>query len=154
MDEIVAVLTKHFEPTRSVIAECFHFRRRSQTANETIAEYVAALRRAALYCDFGAFLEDALRDRLVGGLRNEAMQKRLLSEKNLTLNKAVELDRVSNLPTVTLARSKAMILPSIDLVVVMEDGHSRALDVARLTILPQNAVLRMLNVMLVARKVT
>ncbi len=62
-----------------------HFHRRNQTAPETIAEYLAALRQAALHCNFDAFLDEALRDRLVGGLRTEAIQKRLLSETDLTL---------------------------------------------------------------------
>ena len=33
--EITAALTKHFEPTRSVIAERFHFHRRNQTASNS-----------------------------------------------------------------------------------------------------------------------
>ncbi len=89
--EITAALTKHFEPTRSVIAERFHFHRRNQTASETIAEYLAALRQAALHCNFDAFLDEALRDRLVGGLRTEAIQKRLLSETDLTLANAAKI---------------------------------------------------------------
>ena len=83
--DITTALTKHFEPTRSVIAERFHFHRRNQTPNELIVEYLAALRQAALHCKFGAFLDEALRDRFVGGLRVEAIQKRLLSEADLTL---------------------------------------------------------------------
>ena len=71
-----------------MIAERFHFHRRNQSANETIAEYIAALRQAALYCQYDAFLDQALRDRFVGGLRTEAMQKRLL---DLTLTNAVKL---------------------------------------------------------------
>ena len=39
-------------------------------------------------CNFGQFLEDALRDRLVCGLRSEAIQRRLLAEEELTLKKA------------------------------------------------------------------
>ncbi len=88
---ITAALTRHFGPTRSVIAERFHFHRRNQTAPETIAEYLAALRQAALHCSFDAFLEEALRDRLVGGLRTEAVQKRIQSEADLTSANAVKI---------------------------------------------------------------
>jgi len=35
-----------------------------------IAEYVAELRSLAAHCDFGDYLEEALRDRLVCGLCN------------------------------------------------------------------------------------
>ncbi len=36
LEEIFAVLSRHFEPTQSVIAEHFHFYRRDQMATETI----------------------------------------------------------------------------------------------------------------------
>ena len=53
--------------------------------------YVAELRRLATHCAFEAYLEEALRDRLVCGLRSESTQKRLLSEADLTLAWAVEI---------------------------------------------------------------
>ena len=55
---------------------------------ESIVEYDSALRRLATHCNFGNYLEDALRDHFVCGPRNEAMQKRLLSEADLTLANA------------------------------------------------------------------
>ena len=52
---------------------------------------MVALRQLAGSCDFGQFLEEALRDRLVCGLKEEYIQKHLLSQKDLTLSRAVEL---------------------------------------------------------------
>ena len=74
-----------------VIAQRFHFYRRNQAATESIAAYVAELRRLSAHCDFAEFLDSALRDRLVCGIRSESAQKRLLSEADLTLKKAMEL---------------------------------------------------------------
>ena len=74
-----------------MIAERFVFHQRSQQPNESAAVYVAELRRLATNCTFGDFLDEALRDRFVCGLRTVAMQKRLLTEAGLTLKKAVEL---------------------------------------------------------------
>ena len=54
-------------------------------------DYVAELRRLATYCKFGDYLDHALRDRLVCGIRSENIQKRLLIEAGLTLTQAVEL---------------------------------------------------------------
>ena len=65
--EITAVLKKHFEPEPVIITERFHFHRRQQGANESIAEYVAALRCLATLSSFKEYLEQALRDRLVCG---------------------------------------------------------------------------------------
>ena len=50
----------------------------------------AALRKRASTCQFGTFLDEALRDRLVCGIKDPATQRRLLAELKLTLDKALE----------------------------------------------------------------
>ncbi|KAL5463984.1 hypothetical protein EMCRGX_G032937, partial [Ephydatia muelleri] len=90
-EEISKALVEHFEPKPLVIAERFRFYRRTQEEEESVTEFLAQLRRLATHCQFGAFLEEALRDRLVCGLRNHSIQRRLLSESNLSLQKAVEV---------------------------------------------------------------
>ena len=52
---------------------------------------MAELRRLAAPCDFRDFLNNALRDRLVCRLHNEGAQKRLLSEADLSLTKALTI---------------------------------------------------------------
>ena len=84
-------LLAHFEPKPLVIAERFYFHSRSQKSTESIAQYLAELRRLATYCDFKDHLEDALLDRLVCGLVNATIQRHLLSEGNLTVASAVEI---------------------------------------------------------------
>ena len=49
------------------------------------------LRHLARTCDFGQFLEEALRDRLVCGLNSGSIQKKLLSENDLTLQRAIDI---------------------------------------------------------------
>jgi len=39
LDELTGALTKHFEPAPVVIAERFHFHRRNQRADESVAEF-------------------------------------------------------------------------------------------------------------------
>ena len=75
----------HFEPKPLIIAERFTFHCRNQSTSESILEYVAELRRLATHREFGGYREQALRDRFVCGLRSENIQKRLLSEADLTL---------------------------------------------------------------------
>ena len=55
----------------------------NQVANQFITKYIAELQRLATNCDFGEYLNDALRDYLVCGLSDTGIQKRLLSEENL-----------------------------------------------------------------------
>ena len=91
LEDLIKTLEGHFEPTPIVIAERFHFHKRDQRAGESIADFVAELRRLATNCKFGTHLEEALRDRFVCGLNNEATQKRLLIENDLTILKAIEI---------------------------------------------------------------
>ncbi|XP_021340098.1 uncharacterized protein K02A2.6-like [Mizuhopecten yessoensis] len=90
-DEIVTALKGHFMPKPLVIAERFKFHNRSQKEGESVADYVVGLKKLAAHCEFGNFLSQALRDRLVCGLRSEFIQKKLLAEKDLTLEKACEI---------------------------------------------------------------
>ena len=90
-EELVEILKKHYDPEPIVIAERFHFYCRSQNAGESIAEYLANLRRLASRCKFRDFLDEALRDRLVCGMQSESTQKVLLSKADLTLEKALEV---------------------------------------------------------------
>ena len=81
-DELVALLKEHYEPKPLVITERFHFHRRNQRQGESIAEYVDELRRLATHCEFKTYLNEALRDRLVWGIRDESVQRRLLAVKD------------------------------------------------------------------------
>ena len=84
-DELKEVLTGHCSPKPILIAERFKFHRRNQLESESVAQFVVALK-----CEFGAFLEEALRDRFVCGLKNIHIQKKLLAERELTFKKAFE----------------------------------------------------------------
>ena len=73
-----------------MIAERFQFHKRNQKEGESVAEHVAELKWLSTHCQFKDYLDDALRDRLVCGLRKESTQKRFLLEDKLTFTKAVE----------------------------------------------------------------
>lgn len=59
---------------------------------ETVLDYVAAMRKLSYHRLFDeAILDDMLRDRLVCGLCNEHIQKRLLSEADLTFTTVLDI---------------------------------------------------------------
>ena len=91
--DLVKVMKDHLKPKPLIIniAERFKFHRRNQREVETVAQYLAELRKLTEQCDFRDYLEEALRDRLVCGLRSEVIQRRLLAEEDLTLKKAYEI---------------------------------------------------------------
>ena len=82
---------KYFSPRPSPIVKRFEFNSRRQKEGESIATYVAELRKIAEHCDFGAVLSDMLRDRLVCGTVHKGIQRRLLVETALTFDKALEI---------------------------------------------------------------
>ena len=76
--ELIEVLGKHLKPKKLIVAERFRFHQRNQSEGETVAQFEAALRKLASTCEFELFLNQALRDQFVCGVRSESTQKKLL----------------------------------------------------------------------------
>ena len=89
--ELVQAMTDHHSPPPLEIVQRYRFHTRFRQQGETVVTFVSELRAIAQWCNFGESLENMLRDRLVVGIDNEAIQRRLLSESTLTFKKALEL---------------------------------------------------------------
>ena len=89
--EIVDAVQKHVQPRPSIIVERFNFHSRARRQGEDVSTYVAELRKLSEHCKFGTALNDMLRDRLVCGIVDQRIQRRLLAEPDLTFAKALEL---------------------------------------------------------------
>lgn len=91
-DELVTAVQNHLKPKPSEIVQRFKFHTRLRQEHETVSTYVAELRHLSRDCNFtGNSLESMLRDRLVCGINNDRIQRRLLAEKELTFAKALEM---------------------------------------------------------------
>ena len=90
-DQIKTALKNHYKPKVILIYESFKFHSRSQKPNESISDFIAALKELAHTCEFGTTLNDMLRDRFVTGLSNDRTQHTLLAEADLTFARAVEI---------------------------------------------------------------
>lgn len=88
-DVLLAKLKNHYAPmpSRIVHRHMFHFR--NQAEGKRINQFVAALRAAALYCEFRD-LNDVLLDRFVCGVRDLCLQCRLLAKHDLTLQAVLD----------------------------------------------------------------
>ena len=93
--QIVEAVEQHLQPWPSVIVQRFNFHSRSRRADENVSTYIAELRKLSEYCAFGDTLNDMLRDRLVCGINDQRLQRRLLAEPTLTFEKAWELAQAS-----------------------------------------------------------
>ncbi|XP_065891627.1 uncharacterized protein [Dysidea avara] len=90
LPEIVDLMKEHYKKDTIEIAEHFKFFKRAQQEQETLANYQAELRKLAKNCNFGNYLDTALRDQLVCGLSDRKTQRELLCIPNLTLAMASE----------------------------------------------------------------
>ncbi|XP_045451571.1 uncharacterized protein K02A2.6-like [Melitaea cinxia] len=88
--EAVTLLKDHLNPKPSILAERYIFRLRKQKMNENIQCYVAQLKKLSRFCDFGATLNDNLRDQFVCGLRGDAIRQQLFASGDITFEKAVK----------------------------------------------------------------
>ena len=66
-EELCDTLKEHFQPARLEIAERFRFHRHVQ-GSESVSEFMLTLKKLSEHCKFGAFRDEALRDRFVCGL--------------------------------------------------------------------------------------
>ena len=89
-DAIKSKLQEHYQPQVVEIAERYKFFQRAQREGETVAEYLADLKKIARNAKFGDYLDTALRDQLVCGLHDSRCQKELLCMTSLTLEMAVQ----------------------------------------------------------------
>ena len=73
------------------------FNSRFQAPEESIDCYVNRLRKLASSCQFGALTEKMIRDRLVIGVQDKSTKARLLREKDLSLDKALDMCKSSEI---------------------------------------------------------
>lgn len=78
---------------------------RSQGPAETIDMYVTDLKSKAKDCEFGDLHDSLIRDRIVCGVREDQLKGRLLRETDLTLKKAIDICRASE---ITSSQMKAL----------------------------------------------
>ncbi|KAL5500511.1 hypothetical protein EMCRGX_G012087 [Ephydatia muelleri] len=92
-DELIKLMAEHFSPKPPVIVQRYRFHSRVRQQGESVSVYVTQLKELARKCEFGDALNDMLRDRLVCGINDERVQKRLLVEVNLTFDSALKISQ-------------------------------------------------------------
>ena len=74
-DSVVDLVKEHYSPKPSVIVQHFKFNSKLQQPGETVATFVAELRRLSQFCEYGEMLDDMLHDRLVCGIQQLSIQR-------------------------------------------------------------------------------
>jgi hypothetical protein len=89
--------TNYFTPTTRTTFQRFLFNSMNQHQDEKALEFIARIKLQAEKCEFGALKNELVRDRIVIGINNLELQKRLLAEDNLDLPRAEAQCRLSEI---------------------------------------------------------
>ena len=89
-ENLVKLVEGHHNPEPSATVQRFKFHSRCRQPAETVSTYIAELRRIAEHCKFDN-LNSMLCDRLVCGIQDPRIQRRLLAESKLEFKQAFEL---------------------------------------------------------------
>ncbi|XP_064481297.1 uncharacterized protein LOC135394474 [Ornithodoros turicata] len=81
-DELAKELKRHCAPSRLITAARTKFHLRQQQDGESITDFVVAIKELSQTCCFEAFLNEALRYRLLAECRNPEIQRSLLELDN------------------------------------------------------------------------
>ena len=92
-EELMKVLSEHFSPPPSEVLQRFRFNGRVRKPGESVSVFMAELRKLSEHCNFGDALDKALRDRIIGGINDDAIREKLLAERELTYKRAAEIAR-------------------------------------------------------------
>ena len=92
-DTALEKLDAHFKPQRNIPYERHMFRQAEQSQGEAVDSFVCRLKTLAATCEFGNNRDDFVRDQVIDKCHSNALRRRLLREKDLTLAKLQELAR-------------------------------------------------------------
>ena len=125
---LIKLVEDHLSPQPSVTVHRFKFNCRTQSDGETIAAFVAELRRLFEHCEFGDQLDAMLRDRLVCGVRDTHVQRRLLAEPKLTYKKAFDLAQAAEMAAQNARELQPTLPTSVNAMQHAEPARSRGKD--------------------------
>ena len=88
---LVKKLSDHYDMVPSSIVQRYKFYNWTRQEGESVTDFMASLREIAKYCEYKDTLNMMFRDRLVCDVNHQAIQKRLLGEKELSYERALEI---------------------------------------------------------------
>ena len=91
LEKIMEQFETYFNPRKNITYSRFKFFTYGQEIGQCFDDYMPELRKLSSDCELEGLGESLLRDMLINGLNDKKLQKRLLRESNLDLNKTVEM---------------------------------------------------------------
>jgi hypothetical protein len=95
LKELIKQLEQYCDPVRNITYERHVFFTRNQKERECIDVYVKELQVLSKTCGFGDLRDSLIKDRIVGGIRDDRVRQRLLEKSDLSLDDAVTIVRAA-----------------------------------------------------------
>ena len=86
-ETVMQTFDEFFQLLRNVIFERTRFNRQNQLEGESSEQYISELYCLVDNCNYGNLKDELLRDRLVVGIRDQELSKKLQLDQDLTLEK-------------------------------------------------------------------
>lgn len=93
--KILELWNEHCSGKTNIIYERYKFNNRAQNSDESIDAYATVLRDSASSCNFGVLKEEMIRDRLVCGIIDNSIRRKLLQISDLTYDKCIDVCRAT-----------------------------------------------------------
>ena len=97
INSALKALEEYFLPKKNVVYERYVFNSCFRGPEESIDCYVNRLQKLASSCQFGALIKEMIHDGLVIGIQGKSAKARLLREKDLSLDKALDMSKSSEI---------------------------------------------------------
>ncbi|XP_028320247.1 zinc finger protein 829-like isoform X2 [Gouania willdenowi] len=95
MEDVLQAFRDYCSPRKNVVFERYQFWSYQTTAGTSVNGFITELRQKIKDCEFGIIEHDMLRDKFVLSITDSDLKKRLLQERGLTLNRAIEICRAT-----------------------------------------------------------
>ena len=89
--ELHLLLLKHIKPTQFEVTERATFHKIVREPEERMKDFLLRIQQQASNCQFGDQLESQMRDRIVAGVNDEEVERKLLIRKELTFKNASQI---------------------------------------------------------------
>lgn len=95
IEVIKETFTRHFTPKSNLTYERYTFNKVLQKEGETFDEFLTSIKAQAKKCQFDNLHDRLVKDKIVMGIRSNAIREKLLTEPDLTLEQATSICRAA-----------------------------------------------------------
>ena len=94
-DNIIAKFETYCKPKRNISYEQYIFMSRKQKKNESIDDFVVAIRNLVKHCNYEQLTDSLVRDAIIMGINNRKTQECLLRENKPSLDMCINIVRAA-----------------------------------------------------------